>query len=124
MRSATFVLLLLASGCAPTLQEVRDEPVRFTVKVGAPIDKVGACIVAGFVDDFETVYLPVPSERRSEIILYNAGGFGTRITMAYFELKGDRETTVLYQRRKVAFASAMEQRAREQVAKCGPQIGE
>lgn len=119
--AAILALVGCTAACGPTLQELQNEPVRFSIAVPISWDRMSTCLKAANADDFGIVDLPVAAERRTELLLYMTGGPGQRINLAAFDIRGtaDNASTVVYRRRKSAFfQEAAEQSARAQVERC------
>jgi hypothetical protein len=118
---APVVLALAIGGCSPSLEEVRQEPLRFSETVPAPWDQVGACLAKVYAGEWPVSYIPTPSTRRAELIvsapamLLHPGS-----PLFVFEITGEQQTTVVFKRR--TFAGGYERaeiQARERVSKCG-----
>ncbi len=120
MHRLAAVLVLLVAGCATPLEDVRKEPVRITMTVPAAWDRTGTCLAAAY-NDYETVYLPVASEQRAEIIVnqVTTGLLGSvKRTMFLFEVQGGSVTTVTWRRDQHLHIS-FETQARERIERCG-----
>ncbi len=116
------ILSLLVAGCAPSVEELRQEPVKFELTVPVSWDKVGACLVNGYADGWRPLYVPVVSEHRAELTIYFPGSYLTGdLPHAIFDIRGaDRGTTVTFRRRKLAAGQvSTETKARELVERCG-----
>ena len=114
-------LLALAAGCGPTSEDVLAEPVRFTITVGAPWDRVGTCLAAFYIGkSFDAHYLPVPSSNRAQLIVnFPAMSLHPPQGMFVFDLEGGDRTTITFRRRKlIASIESSEQEARAAVTDC------
>lgn len=118
---ATLIVALAVASCGYSVDEVKDAPERFNVTVAAPWDKVASCIATAYTNDFETVYLPVPSEQRGEIIVKFSGPgiVQYKSTMYDFQFVGGSSTKIIF-RSRPPYESA-EKRAREAIDKCSKQ---
>lgn len=119
-RLAPVFLVSLVVGCATPVEDVRKEPVRITTTVPAAWDRAGTCLASAY-NQFETVYLPVASEQRAEIIVstVTAGLLGSiKRTMFVFDVQGGSVTTVTW-RRDQHMAGSFETEARERIERCG-----
>lgn len=121
MKNVALGFSLALAACGPTSDELRSEPARFSITVQAPWDRVSTCLKAAYLDDFSVVDLPVADQRRTEILLYVAGGLSGNINVAIFEVRGgDAGTTVTWRRRKLlANQETSEATARQRVERCG-----
>jgi hypothetical protein len=121
VRSSLLLPVLGATACATTPDEVRNQPVRFSLTVPAPWDSVGACISAFYTTGYRSAYLPLASERRGEIVVKEAaaGPLSPASPVLYvFEVAGGEHTTVTY-RERPGLGNGSERQARETTARCG-----
>lgn len=117
-----FFALFLAAGltACTTVDEVQKQPVRITMTVPAAWDRTGACLASAY-NSYETLYLPVASEQRAEIIvnMVTTGLLGSiKRTMFVFDIRGGNPTTVIW-RRDTYLHDSFEQEARERIERCG-----
>lgn len=119
MKAASVGIAFLAAGCGYSVDEMQNQPVRLSLTVPAAWDRVGTCITAAYASDFETTYLPVPSERRSEVLVKFTGpGIVQYKTAMYvFQIRGGDRTTVDW--RAVTPNQAELRQARERIERCG-----
>lgn len=114
-------IVALAAGCAPTSEDVQAEPVRFTMTVSAPWDRVGTCLAAFYIGkSLDAHYLPVPSANRAQLIVnYPAAGLAPPQGMFILDLVGGDRTTVTFKRRKlIGGYETSEQTAKTAVEEC------
>lgn len=122
--AALYVVLALPllAACGYSTEEVQDEPVLLTVQVPTAWGAVGTCLAAHYATNFETLYLPVPSERRSKLILkfVGPGIIQYKSIQAIFEISGADPTTVVFRQRPILVSTAPTERAvREVIDRCG-----
>lgn len=116
------LLLLSLGACGYSTEEVQDEPVLLTAQVSGAWDAVGTCLAAHYATNFETLYLPVPSERRSKLIIkfVGPGIIQYKSIQAIFEISGANPTTVVVRQRPILASTAPTERAvREVIDRCG-----
>lgn len=114
-------IFVLATGCGPTIDEVRSSPPAFEVTVPASWDLVGSCLARAYADDYQALYLPVPSERRAEltVTLVVTGPLSqAKQNLFALDIRGrDGPTSVTY--RATARSNNLEQKARAEIDRCG-----
>ena len=121
-RIRSLAVLLLMTSCAPTPDDVKAEPIRFTMSVPAPVDRVGTCLASFYLgQSMDAHYLPVPSRNSAQLIVnFPAMGLAPPQGHFVFDLQGGAQTTVTFQRRKLmAGSESSEQQAKDQLTKCG-----
>lgn len=108
---SAFILSILAA-CAPTLDEIRAEPVRFTVRQAVPWDTMANCIAARSTDQRPASLQTYPREQLANVIWPETAEFTVRAEGA--------GSVVEFRRRKLAAdLGGMEASARELVERCG-----
>jgi hypothetical protein len=127
IRPATAALgaALLLAACAPTADELRNEPPRFTVTMTEYWERIATCITDAYADG-GGMHIPdnrhIAGQRRAEIFLQIRGYLGQEFNVAMFDVRGSgtrRESTVAFrQRRTLVNSTEMETRARERVERC------
>ena len=111
--------LTLGACATPTVDNIKSEPVAFTVTVAAPWDQVGECIAAYYTKMTLVNYRPVVRDRRAEIIVTMAGNSLMRtIPIFVFDIRGDDKTTTVTFKRHTSF-EALGREARDTITKCG-----
>ena len=122
VRASMLLLVLGAAACASPPDEVRSQPVRFSMTVPASWDRAGACLSAFYTTGgYQSAYLPAASDRRAEIVVKEAatGPLSPTGTILYvFEVTGGDQTTVTY-RERPGLGNGSERQARETTARCG-----
>jgi len=104
------VLFPLAA-CAPTLDEIRSEPVRFTSRQAVPWDTMANCIAARSTDLRPASLQTYPRERLATVIWPEAAEFTVRAD-------GDGSLVEFRRRKLVADLGGFEASAREIVERC------
>lgn len=121
MKKSFWILCLLVAGCGPSVDELRGQPPAFEMSVAASWDRVGSCLTRAYVDDYQTTYLPVPSEQRAELLvtLVATGPISqAKRNMFAFDMKGVGPTVVTF-RWDSTLPNAYERQARKQIETCG-----
>lgn len=124
MRRLVPLLLALAlgPGCAASIADVQSQAPLFQVTVPAPWDQAGACLARAYVDNYQTTYLPVPSQKRAEIaVALDVSDSLTRKkdTLFVFDIRGDGPTVVSYHQQTGPMSSNWAREARATVERCG-----
>lgn len=105
------VAVVALSGCTKSVDELRSEPVRFSVTVAAPWDRLATCIKERYVDKYSVVDLPVAHEHRTEVLIQQMGSFDVRATPA-------GTAVVLRRRDMLAGDQSFDATAREAIERC------
>lgn len=93
------IVLAMLTGCAPSLDELRSEPVLWSRQINAPYDTLTNCIAARMADDFRSTPQLYSREGKGVVTLtYPGSGFFAEYTIK--QLTGDR-SEVDFKRRKV-----------------------
>lgn len=122
MKRYCSLMLVLLSGCGPSIEELRSQPTDFVVTVSAPWDKVGACLARAYADDLQALYLPEPSRQRAELLvtLVVSGTLSDgRNNLFAVEIDGAGPTTVSYRQRRGMMAASWKRKAQENIERCG-----
>ena len=115
----TFVL---ATGCAASIGEVERQAPVFQITVQAPWDQAGACLVRAYVDNYETAYIPVPSERRAQIavgFVVTDAATQKKDTLFVLDIRGSGPTVVSYRQQPGPMSPNWAREARANVERCG-----
>jgi|GEM_PF-4284537 len=117
--AAIWLLVGCTAACGYTVDEVKETEPRFTVTVPAPWDRVGTCIAAAYTGGYQTLYLPVPSDRKAQIIMkmIGPGIVQYQSIMFVFDIEGGDPTKVTFRRRPAH--SSFDTEAREIIDRCG-----
>jgi hypothetical protein len=112
-------LTAATSGCGYTADDVRSEPIRLSMTVPSPLERMVTCIKSAYIDEYSIVDLPNSAARRTELVLH-AGGH-PNVTTEIFDLQStDRGTTVVWRRQKMVMNQSLrEDRAHATVERCG-----
>ena len=124
MRRLVPLLLALAlgPGCAASIADVQSQPPLFQITVQAPWDQVGACLARAYVDNYQTTYLPVPSQKRAEIaVALDVSDPLTqkKDTLFVLDVRGDGPTVVSYRQQTGPMSPNWAREARINVERCG-----
>lgn len=114
-RPAAAAALVLAGGalavCAPTSDEIRAEPVRFTSSQPVPWDTMANCILRRALDQRPASLLTYPREQLATVILPETAEFTVRAA-------GDGSVVEWRRRKLVADVGGLEAASREIVERC------
>ncbi len=118
--AAILALAGCTAACGSSVDDVKSSPVHLTVSVPASWDRVGACLTAAYANDLETVYLPVPSEQRAQIITKYAGpGVIQYKSAAYvFDIAGPGPSTVTV-RSPPPYNESFDRQTKAKIEACG-----
>jgi hypothetical protein len=119
---AMLATLVLAGGCAATIAEVESQAPLFQVTVQAPWDQVGACLARAYADNYETTYLPVPSQTRAEIAVgldVTDALTQKKDTLFVLDIRGSGPTVVSYRQQAGPMSPNWARVARANVERCG-----
>ena len=125
MRRTAVLCLLTVAACAPTVQDVRDQPVRFEMQVSANMIDVGSCLATLYatVEELDVSYYPLKAAKRTEVVgSMPSVLLSPKQALVVFELSEEPTggTRVVFKRRPLAFAGdIVERKARERVERCG-----
>lgn len=109
--AAILAALFPLAACAPTLDEIRAEPVRFTSSQPVPWDTMANCIAARSTDLRPASLQTYPRERLATVIWPEAAEFTVRAD-------GDGSVVTFRRRKVVADLGGFEASAREIVERC------
>lgn len=89
-RWASLLLFAGCAGCGYSVDEVKDTPIHLRMTVPVAWDRVSTCLAAAYATDYETLYLPIPSEQRAQVIVKYVGiGIVPYKSIAYvYEISG------------------------------------
>lgn len=121
-RMAALLLFAGCAGCGPTISELRSMPPVFEVTVAAPWDQVGACLAKAYADDYQTLYLPVPSEQRAELVttVVITGPLSqAKHNLFSMDVKGSGTGSTVIYKANDRPGSSIERTARANVERCG-----
>jgi len=116
------VPLFLLGGCAASIADVQSQTPLFQVTVRAPWDQVGACLARAYVDNYQTTYLPVPSQQRAEIAVALAVTDSLtqkKDTLFLLDARGSGPTVVTYRQQTGPMSPNWAREARANVERCG-----
>ncbi len=123
MHRLTAVLLFIGcTACGPTISELRTMPPAFELTVAAPWDRVGACLVKAYADDFQILYVPVPSEQRAELVttVVITGPLSqAKHNLFSMDIKASGTGSIVTYRANDRQGSSIERTARSNVEQCG-----
>jgi hypothetical protein len=114
--------LVLMAGCAASIADVESQAPLFQVTVEAPWDQVGACLARAYVDNYETTYLPVPSQQRAEIavgLVVTDALTQKKDTLFVLDIRGGGPTVVSYRQQAGPMSPNWARVARANVERCG-----
>jgi len=122
MKKAMLVLLTLGlAGCGYSVDEVQTSAPRFTMTVPAAWDRVGNCLATYYsTGDYDTLYLPVASEKRADIIvkMIGPGIVQYRTVMFLLDVRAAGDgTAVTFRRRDLP--ARIDDTTRTEIARCG-----
>ena len=113
---------ILAAGCAASIADVQRQAPLFQSSVPAPWDQVGACLVRAYVDNYQTTYLPVPSQARAEIaiaLIVTDPLTQKKDTLFVLDIRGSNPTVVSYRQQTGPMSPNWAREARANVERCG-----
>lgn len=125
MKRAAVLWFLSLAACAPTVQDVRDQPARFDVHVPGNMMDVGACLATMYSteEELDVSYFPLKSAKRTEVVGSTPSVLLVqKQPMVLFELSvaSPEGTRVVFRRRTLALGmDRIEHLARERVERCG-----
>jgi hypothetical protein len=103
-------------GCQ-TADDIRQGPRGFSLVVSATWDKAGTCIASS---QLGSTYLPVPSERRAEVMVIASGLFGPQEVAWMYQIEESGSgSKITWLPGGSAFAPLAERRLRQMVERCG-----
>jgi hypothetical protein len=114
--------LVLTPGCASSIADVQSQAPLFKLTVPAPWDQVSACLARAYVDNYQTTYLPVPSQKRSEIAVALAATDALtqkKDTLFVLDIRGGDSTVVAYRQQTGPMSPNWAREARANVERCG-----
>jgi hypothetical protein len=112
--------LTLGACATPTVDNIKSEPVAFTVTVAAPWDQVGECIAANYSKIMVVNYRPMVRESRAEIIPMYVANSAQGMPMFVFDVRGSNNKTIVTLKRPKVFANAaLDGEARGMITYCG-----
>lgn len=97
-------------------------PPAFEMTVAAPWDRVGSCLAKAYADDYQTLYLPVPSEQRAELVttVVITGPLSqAKQNLFSMDIKASSAGSVVIYRANDRQGSSIERAARKNVEQCG-----
>lgn len=118
--------LVLAPGCASSIADVQGQAPLFQITVQAPWDQVGACVARAYADNYQTTYLPVPSQKRAEIavaLLVTDSLTQKKDTLFVFDIRASDPTVVSYRQQAGPMSPNWAREARANVERCGKGSG-
>lgn len=121
-RIAALLLVFGCSACGPSMAELRTMPPAFEMTVAAPWDRLGSCLTKAYADDYQTLYLPVPSDRRAELtatVIVTGPLSQAKYNLFTMDIKGSDAGSVVTYRANDRQGSSVERTARANVEQCG-----
>lgn len=105
------------AACAPSLDELRSEPVLWSRQLDAPYDTLTNCIAARMAEDFGSTPQLYPREGKGIVTLTVPGsGFFAEYTVK--QLPGDRSEVELKRRKIVADVGGFGAKSQEVAERC------
>ena len=117
MKSAALISLVVLGACAPTIDDLRNEPVRWTLELNAPYDTLANCITARSTGPYTPSMQIYQREGYAQVILGGIdGGVAQEITIR--RLSDDRSRVEFRRRKLIADLGGSEATTEENAERC------